>query len=153
MLPPADKSQAALRVQAEALWKSAAPLANAAFISFAFFIWILISCTGDSKGHGDKDGAEFLHTTSPSQLRCWWVNQNGCSLTVFAVMPTNDTNTRACWKWCLHYRRDSSQLTRRPSYGAMPNQLNPLGCLTNMRLQTVALSSSEKTPNVFSFKS
>lgn len=65
-----------LRVQAEALGKSAGPLANAAFISFAFFIWILISCTVDSKGHSDK---EFLHATSPSQLRCSWLSQNSCS--------------------------------------------------------------------------
>lgn len=157
MLPPADKSQAAPACAGRgALEVSRSPRQRCLYLILIFYFNSDQLHGGFERSRQQRWGRVSAHNQplstlllmSQSKWLLWEVE-----LMVLAVTPTNDTDTRACWKWCLHY-----QTWQQPTY---PSILRMERCQTSLTLfdqhldtsNSSSLFSAEQTPNVFSFKS
>lgn len=151
MLPPADKSQAAPacagRGRSQPVLSPTLPLSH---LHFLFEFWS--AARGIRKVTATKMGQSFytqpalptLLFMSQSKWLLWEV-VNGFS------RHANQWYEHTCLLEVMSSLPDvtAAKSPVYPPYGAMPNQFNPLGCLTNMRiLRTVALSFLQSKPKM-----
>lgn len=145
MLPPADKSQAAPACAGRgALEVSRSPRQRCLYLICIFYL-------NSDQLHGGfqrsrrQDGAGFLHTTNFAVDESIKMAALGGRVNGFSH-HANQWHEHTCPLEVMSSLPDVAAANSPvyPPYGAMPNQFNPQGCLTNMWIQTVALFSVSK---------